>query len=165
MQSRQLNSSARRSVISRLSCGFCALSCPVGHPPTQEPGSPSTEVVQVASGAYVRPRLAAVVFEATVKLGATIVHFPIQDDCATVQKQDSKSNRQTRASPESSPYRTTLAYALRTFHQAGFPRISKVNRRGRSPAAFALRVPVNEPLEATISVPGRVRFGVQCWPY
>jgi quinoprotein relay system zinc metallohydrolase 2 len=50
-------------VILRLSCGFCALSCGAGPPPTQAFCSPSTAVVEVAAGVYVRPGHNAVVFE------------------------------------------------------------------------------------------------------
>ena len=62
MPSKPRKSNARKLLISQLSCGFLALSC-AATTPERETCSPSTDIVQVAPGVYVRPGHAAVVFE------------------------------------------------------------------------------------------------------
>ena len=64
MPSHQRKTSAPRAVILQLSCAFCALSWGAGPPPAQESCAPSSDVVEIAAGVYVRPGHAAVVFKA-----------------------------------------------------------------------------------------------------
>jgi len=59
----QTNYSGRRSLILQLIFALCAPSCSAVAAQMSESCSPSAEVVQIASGVYVRPGHAAVVFE------------------------------------------------------------------------------------------------------
>ena len=72
---------ARQSVSLLLSCSLCALSCGADPPPSQEPCAPSSDVVEVAAGVYVRPGRAAVVFEADQIAN---IGFVVGDRCVAV---------------------------------------------------------------------------------
>ncbi len=80
MPTDQRKYSARRSVMLHLSLSFCALSCAATQPNRQS-CSPSTEVVQVASGVYVRPGHGAVVFESDEIAN---IGFVVGDRCVAV---------------------------------------------------------------------------------
>ena len=81
MPSRQRENSVRRSVMLQLTFALCALSCRAVPVQTPESCSPSTGVVRVAAGVYVRPGHAAVVFE-----GDEIANigFVVGDRCVAV---------------------------------------------------------------------------------
>jgi len=80
MLSHQRKSNSRRMLIMQLGCAFFALSCATT-PPQHASCSSPTDVVQVASGVYVRPGHAAVVFE-----GEQIANigFVVGDRCVAV---------------------------------------------------------------------------------